>query len=40
MNEYLLKPADLNELRKFHRRSPYDNEPPITVYLRRDVEAR
>lgn len=40
MNEYLLKPNDLNDLRKFQRRSPYANEPPITVYLRRDIEAK
>ena len=40
MNEYLLKPTDVADLRKFQRRSPYANEPPISVYLRRDVEAR
>jgi zinc transporter 9 len=40
MNEYLLKPNDLNELRKFQRRSPYANEPPITVYLRKDIETK
>ena len=40
MNEYLLKPNDLADLRKFQRRSPYENEPPITVYLRKDVEAK
>ena len=40
MSEYLLKPSDLQDLRKFVRRSPYENEPPITVYLRRDIEAR
>lgn len=40
MNEYLLKPLDLSDLRKFKRRSPYEDAPPITVYLRRDVEAR
>ena len=40
MSEYLLKPQDLVDLRKFVRRSPFENEPPITVYLRRDVEAR
>lgn len=40
MNEYLLKPNDLNDLRKFQRRSPYANEPPITVYLRKDIEAK
>lgn len=40
MNEYLLKPSDLEGLRKTYRRSPYENNPPITVYLRRDVEAK
>lgn len=40
MNEYLLKPQDIQDLRKFQRRSPYESEPPINVYLRADVEAR
>lgn len=40
MNEYLLKPSDLELLRKIYRRSPYDNKPPMTVYLRKDVETR
>ena len=40
MNEYLLKPGDLEGLRKFQRRSPYADEPSITVYLRKDVEAK
>lgn len=40
MNEYLLKPGDLTDLRKFQRRSPYEDAPPLTVYLRRDIEAR
>lgn len=40
MNEYLLKPTDLVDLRKFQRRSPYADEPSITVYLRKDVEAK
>ena len=40
MNEYLLKPSDLADLRKFPRRSPYASEPPINVYLRRDIETR
>ncbi|CAG2106030.1 unnamed protein product, partial [Medioppia subpectinata] len=31
---------DLNDLRKFQRRSPYANEPPITVYLRKDIETK
>lgn len=40
MSDYLLKPGDLEGLRKVQRRSPYEDAPPITVYLRRDVEAR
>ena len=40
MREYALDIADLGDLRKFQRRSPYNNEPPITVYLRKDVEAK
>lgn len=40
MNEYLLKPSDLEGLRKFQRRSPYADEPSITVYLRKDVETK
>lgn len=40
MNEYLLKPADLETLRKIQRRSPYDDTPPLTVYLRRDIETK
>jgi len=40
MNEYLLKPSDLTDLRRFNRRSPYPDEPSITVYLIKDVEAR
>ncbi|KAI1278718.1 Zinc transporter 9 [Halotydeus destructor] len=40
MNEYLLKPQDLADIRKFQRRSPYVDAPPITVYLRKDIEAR
>ncbi|GAB6027298.1 hypothetical protein CHUAL_001581 [Chamberlinius hualienensis] len=40
MNEYLLKPSDLEALRKIYRRSPYDNKPPMTVFLRKDVETR
>lgn len=40
MSEYLLKPSDFEGLRKIQRRSPYEDEPPITVYLRRDVEAK
>lgn len=40
MSEYMLKPSDLEGLRKIQRRSPYDGAPPITVYLRGDVEAK
>lgn len=40
MNEYLLKPSDLEELRKIQRRSPYEESPPINVYLRKDVEIK
>ncbi|XP_075544807.1 solute carrier family 30 member 9 isoform X1 [Dermacentor variabilis] len=40
MSDYLLKPSDLEGLRMVHRRSPYEDAPPITVYLRRDVEAK
>lgn len=40
MNDYLLKPSDLESLRKIFRRSPYDNKPPMAVYLRKDVETK
>ncbi|CAN8006220.1 unnamed protein product, partial [Ixodes hexagonus] len=40
MSEYMLKPSDLEGLRKIQRRSPYEDAPPITVYLRKDVEAK
>lgn len=40
MSDFLLKPADLESLPKTKRRSPYEFEPPITVYWRRDVEAK
>jgi len=40
MSDFLLKPSDLEDLRKTKRRSPYENEPPITVYWRKDVETR
>ncbi|GFX68462.1 zinc transporter 9 [Trichonephila clavipes] len=40
MNEYLLKPGDLEKLRKITRRSPFEDNPPIHVYLRRDVEQK
>lgn len=40
MTEYLLKQSDLEMLPKVLRRSPYEAEPPITVYYRKDVEAK
>lgn len=40
MREYALDISDLVDLRKFQRRSPYNDEPPITVYLRKDVEKK
>lgn len=40
MSDFLLKPFHLEDLRKTQRRSPYENEPPITVYWRKDVEQR
>lgn len=40
MTEYLLKQSDLESLPKVLRRSPYESEPPMTVYYRKDVEAK
>ncbi|XP_054266638.1 proton-coupled zinc antiporter SLC30A9, mitochondrial [Macrosteles quadrilineatus] len=40
MSDFLLKPSDLENLRATKRRSPYENEPPITVYWRKDVEEK
>lgn len=40
MSDFLLKPSDLESLPKTKRRSPYEQEPPITVYWRKDVEAK
>nr|XP_042898057.1 zinc transporter 9 isoform X2 [Parasteatoda tepidariorum] len=40
MNEYLLKPSDLESLRTITRRSPFEDNPPITVYLRGDIEQK
>ncbi|XP_065159015.1 proton-coupled zinc antiporter SLC30A9, mitochondrial [Atheta coriaria] len=40
MSDFLLKPSDLEALPKTKRRSPYESEPPITVYWRKDVEAK
>lgn len=38
--DFMLKPSDLETLPKTKRRSPYENEPPLTVYWRKDVEAK
>lgn len=38
--DFVLKSSDLETLLKTKRRSPYDNAPPITVYWRREVEAK
>ncbi|XP_030047200.1 proton-coupled zinc antiporter SLC30A9, mitochondrial isoform X1 [Microcaecilia unicolor] len=40
MNEFCLKPSDLEQLRKIRRRSPHDDAEAFTVYLRSDVEAK
>lgn len=40
MSDFLLKLADLESLPKTKRRSPYEQEPPIIVYWRKDVEAK
>lgn len=40
MSDFLLKATDLDGLPKTKRRSPYEQEPPITVYWRRDVEVK
>lgn len=40
MSDFLLKASDLESLAKIKRRSPYEQEPPITVFWRKDVEAR
>lgn len=40
MSDFLLKQGDLESLPKTKRRSPYEFEPPITVYWRKDVEAK
>ncbi|KFB37812.1 AGAP012046-PA-like protein [Anopheles sinensis] len=40
LSDFLLKPSDLETLPKTKRRSPYEQEPPITVYWRKDVEAK
>ncbi|XP_040274862.1 zinc transporter 9 isoform X2 [Bufo bufo] len=40
MNEFCLKPSDLESLRKIRRRSPHDDSESFTVFLRSDVEAK
>ncbi|KAG1652139.1 Zinc transporter 9 [Nymphon striatum] len=40
IDEYLLKPSDLETIRKTQRRSPFQNSPPLSVYLRRDAQAK
>ncbi|XP_017008511.3 proton-coupled zinc antiporter SLC30A9, mitochondrial isoform X2 [Drosophila takahashii] len=40
ISDFLLTAADLESLPKIKRRSPYEQEPPMTVYWRRDVEAK
>ncbi|KAF0288884.1 Zinc transporter 9 [Amphibalanus amphitrite] len=38
MEEYLMKSGDLEPLGSTQRRSPFENEPPIRVYFRAEVE--
>lgn len=40
MSDFLLKPEHLDGLRATKRRSPYINQPPITMYWRKDVETK
>ncbi|KAJ8398934.1 hypothetical protein AAFF_G00418420 [Aldrovandia affinis] len=40
MNEFCLKPSDLEQLRKIRRRSPHDDTEAFTVFLRSDVELK
>ncbi|XP_017079159.1 zinc transporter 9 isoform X2 [Drosophila eugracilis] len=40
ISDFLLTAAELESLPKIKRRSPYEQEPPMTVYWRRDVEAK
>lgn len=40
MQEFLLTPSDLEGLFFTKRRSPYEEEPPITVYRRKDVQEK
>lgn len=40
MTEFMLKSTDLEGLKTIKRRSPFDDEPPINVYWRKDVVAK
>lgn len=40
ISDFMLTAADLEKMPKIKRRSPYEQEPPMTVYWRRDVEAK
>lgn len=40
ISDFLLKMSDLESLPKTKRRSPYEQEPPIIVYWRKDVETK
>lgn len=40
ISDFLLKMSDLESLPKTKRRSPYEQEPPIVVFWRKDVEAK
>lgn len=40
ISDFLLKMSDLDTLPKTKRRSPYEQEPPIIVFWRKDVEAK
>lgn len=40
ISDFMLSATDLEKLPKIKRRSPYEQEPPMTVYWRRDVEAK
>lgn len=40
ISDFLLKMSDLESLPKTRRRSPYEQEPPIVVLWRKDVEAK
>lgn len=40
MTEFMLKSTDLEGLKTIKRRSPFEDEPPINVYWRKDVVAK